>query len=389
MKRIIISILLLFISLTLASCDEVITNPNDQYCVAGDVEGVYLCEKRISSYFDTVISLKLYYDDEAEYDLIEIFDYFEETLETYHKYFDKYNEYDGINNVYTINNSSGEILIDEILYDAIEFALENDSVITKNDLPLFDIALGPVLDIWHDARDSQYCDETLEFGISYCPVPVIDTENTTYNIDPEDVILNANNSSISFEKPDMSIDLGGFAKGYATDVLTEYLDNLNIKYLLNVGNSNVYANGVNPNNDDGYYYIALTRPNTDFIDYSGLTNDERLDLLYYHFIKLPSNLALVTSGINQRFFKDIDSQEIYHHIIDPTTYYPGGFSKSVTIVYPDSGMADLLSTAIFLLPIEEALTFVNNYDDLEAVFYVDDDTVLYSDGFSEYIHYLE
>lgn len=388
MKKIIISFLIIFIAITLSSCDEVVTNPNDQYCVAGSTDGVYLCEKRVSSYFDTIVSLKIYYDTEAEYDIIEIFEYFEDTLKTYHEYFDKYNEYDDINNVYTINHSTEALVIDEILFDAIKFALDNDDIIIRGDFPLFDIALGPILEIWHDARDSDECNDFLEFGVSYCPAPEID-EDIEYNIDPDDIILDSQNMTIRFDKPNMSLDLGGYGKGYVTKVLSEYLDMLNIKYLLNVGNSNVYAHGINPNNDDGYYYIALTRPNTDFIDYSDLTQEEQLELLYFHFIKLPENMALVTSGINQRYFKELVTEDIYHHIIDPNTYYPGGYCKSITIIYPDSSMADLLSTALFLLPVNEALTFVNNYENLEAVWYLEDDTILYSDNFEQYIHYLE
>ncbi|MCK4551307.1 MAG: FAD:protein FMN transferase [Tenericutes bacterium] len=388
MKKLFITISILIITITLSSCNLIVSptttsssavdSPNADYCVLGQYDDVYLCEKKTTSYFDTTVSLKLYYDENDNYDVLEIFDYFEDTLETYHQYLDKYNEYLGINNVYTINHSDEPLVIEEILFGAIEFALDNDNLITKDDIPLFDIALGPVLEIWHDARNSDDCSNTTEMGISYCPVPT-EIDGVTFNINPSDIILNSSNMTIDFASENMSIDLGGYGKGYVTKVISDHLDTLNIKYLLNVGNSNVFAGGTNPNSEDGYYYIALIKPVTEF----QLINE------YFQYIQMPSGIALVTSGVNQRYFKDVVTSEIYHHIIDPTTYYPGGYCKSITIVYPDSAMADLLSTAIFLLPLDEALEFVNNYEDLEAVWYVDDDNIIYSDGFDQYVYLLE
>ncbi|MCK5731466.1 MAG: FAD:protein FMN transferase [Tenericutes bacterium] len=377
MKKIFVAISILVMAITLTSCNKVVS-PNDDYCIQGKYDDVYLCEKKTTSYFDTTISLKLYFDENDNYDVLEIFEYFEDTLETYHQYLDKYNEYPGINNVYTINQLDQPLVIDEILFNAIEFALINENLIIKDNIPLFDIALGPVLEIWHAARNNINCSNTTEIGISYCPVPT-GIEDISYNINPSDILLNSNDMTIDFASENMSIDLGGYGKGYVTKVISDHLDSFGIKYLLNVGNSNVFAGGTNPNNEDGYYYIALIKPVTEF----QIVNE------YYQYIKMPAGKAIVTSGINQRYFKDVDTFDVYHHIIDPTTHYPGGFCKSITIIFPDSALADLLSTAIFLLPLDEALEFVNNYESLEAVWYVNDDNIIYSDSFEQYIYEIE
>nr|HPJ24456.1 FAD:protein FMN transferase [Bacillota bacterium] len=329
-----------------------------------------------TSYFDTTISLKLYHTSSDDYDIEDIFTYFEETISLYHQYMDKYHPYDDINNVYTINHSDGPVVLDPILFDAIEYALVNENIILVENTPLFNIALNPVLDIWHDARESDSCDYSIESGIAYCEVPKDLIDGQSFNTNPADIVLDDSSMTISFLKENMSIDLGGMSKGYVSQIIADHLNDLGVKFLLNNGNSNIVAGGVNPNNVDGLYYIALTKPST----------DAEIVSSYFIYLKIPEDMAVVSSGNYQRFFKGIDDHLVYHHIIDPFTYYPGGDSMSVTIIYPDSGLSDILSTAIYLLDQADALAFVESYPDLEAIWYDYNGTYTYSSGFEQYIY---
>ena len=70
----------------------------------------------------------------------------------------------------------------------------------------------------------------------------------------------------------------------------------------------------------------------------------------------------------------------YHHIIDPETLYPALLWRSVTIVCADSGAADALSTALFLMTQEEGLALLSQFD-AEAMWVAADGAVYYSPGF--------
>ncbi|HOO11375.1 MAG TPA: FAD:protein FMN transferase [Bacillota bacterium] len=66
--------------------------------------------------------------------------------------------------------------------------------------------------------------------------------------------------------------------------------------------------------------------------------------------------------------------------IDPDTLMPGEHSKAVTVVTEDSGMADLISTAVFLMPYQEGREFVEGLDGAEAVWVLQEGRVEATEG---------
>ena len=85
----------------------------------------------------------------------------------------------------------------------------------------------------------------------------------------------------------------------------------------------------------------------------GIQNPEGGEYLHTVYVKTG---AVVTSGDYQRTYWVGDQS--YHHIIDPDTQMPARYWRSVTVVCEDSALADALSTALFLLPLQQGRALV-------------------------------
>ncbi len=169
----------------------------------------------------------------------------------------------------------------------------------------------------------------------------------------------------------MASDLGAVAKGYATELVARYAaEELGwTAFLLDVG-GNVRAVGGKPTlADPTPFTIGVQNPDTDSA------------VSYVETVKL-QDAAAVTSGDYQRFFTV--EGERYAHIIDPDTLHPAQHIRAVTVVCADSGLADVLSTALFTLPVEAGLTLLQEFSDAEAVWVLADGTLRYSPGFGAY-----
>lgn len=326
------------------------------------------CNISFSQYLNTYITLTVYYDSaNMNSEMGTVFTEVENILSDYHELANKYDAFEGVVNVKTINDDPTTThILDERLFDMIEFSLDHQDEVNN----LFNIALGPVLQVWHDYREN--CNT-----ISYCAVPELsELQVPDQYTNPDDIILNSTNKSITMSE-NMSIDLGGISKGYISNVINEYLNTLDIDgYLFNNGQSNISVGGIHPLRDHEKYILATSDPErASSIDYPGFIT-----------IRLGDNDQLVTSGDNQQFYMVGDV--LYHHIINPNTLYPERFSRTVSIIINgDAGLADLYSTAIFTMSMEDGLAFVNSKDEIEAVWYELDGTITYSTGFED--KYLE
>ena len=70
-------------------------------------------------------------------------------------------------------------------------------------------------------------------------------------------------------------------------------------------------------------------------------------------------------------------------MIDPDTLYPAVYFRSVSIITEDSGLADFLSSAVFLMSYEDGLKLINSLDGVEAIWLLEDGQIRMSDGLKD------
>ena len=73
----------------------------------------------------------------------------------------------------------------------------------------------------------------------------------------------------------------------------------------------------------------------------------------------------MTSGVYERYFT-VDGVR-YHHIIDRDTLMPALYYDSLTVITPDSALADALSTALFCMPWEDGNELAKEIGNVEVL----------------------
>ena len=178
--------------------------------------------------------------------------------------------------------------------------------------------------------------------------------------------------------PGQQIDLGGIGKGYTSQRVTELLRQAGITSAMVSLGGNIQCLGAKP--DGNPWNIGIRDP-----------FGEEL----YAAVRV-TDKAVITSGGYERYFEDPETGTVYRHILDPRTGFPAekGLS-SVSIVTSDGTLGDGLSTALYIMGLEEATQYWQAHRDaFEAVFITDDGTLYATEGLrgsltSQYdIHYL-
>ena len=314
-------------------------------------------------YFDTATTLVGYAESEAEFDAV--CTQIKDLLKEYHQLYDIYHRYDGVNNLCVVNAlHDGEhqpVQVDDKLMDLLLYARDLYAT-TQGKM---NVAMGSVLSIWHRYRTAGISDPAT------AALPrMTELKAAAEHTDIADVMLDETTSTVHLTDPEMLLDVGAIAKGYAVECIALYLEDQGISgYILNVG-GNVRCVGGRP--DGKAWSVGVENPDT--------ADKENP---YIAYLKLEGK-SLVTSGSYQRYYTVGGKQ--YHHIIDPETLMPGTNFRSVSVLCTHSGRADALSTALFTMSYEQGKALVESLNDVEAMWVLPDGEQRFSTGFQAYMY---
>lgn len=319
--------------------------------------------------FDTVTTILGYADSEEKFSEFaqSVYDH----LKDYHELYDIYNDYEGINNIKTINDNAGiaPVKVDRRIIELLKYGREAYTLSEGT----VNIAYGAVLAVWHTYREEGSDDPV---NAKLPPMDLL--QEKAKHTDIDQIIIDEQDSTVYLPDPEMRLDVGAIAKGYATERVTKELIAEGChNALLSVG-GNVRAIGSKgPGINDTANTSAGTAWNV------GIQNpDLESEEPYLDILKL-TDISLVSSGDYERYYT-VDGKR-YHHIIDPATLMPATYFRAVSIVTEDSGLADALSTTIFNLPYEEGLKLIEGLTDTEALWVFTDGTMKYSSGFEAFL----
>ncbi|MDP4118000.1 MAG: FAD:protein FMN transferase [Bacillota bacterium] len=231
--------------------------------------------------------------------------------------------------LYALNNSKDQSI--EFNKQTLE-VLSVAEKVRESSGGAFNIAVKPLVDAWG-------------FGGKYNKVPSKAEIADALRIMANTKIVTSGNT-VSLPGGG-ALDLGGIAKGYASDRSVQYLKKYNVEYAVLDYGGNILTYGVKP---DKSKFVVGIKSDADNI-----------------FAKIKVGACcVITSGDYERYF--IENGKKYHHILDPATGYPADSGlTSVTIISDKGVLADALSTACFVLGREKGMELAKSYG-VSAVF---------------------
>lgn len=216
----------------------------------------------------------------------------------------------------------------------------------------FDITIAPLVTAWGITSDTPRVPSQEEIASL---LPLVGSEHV--HIDGKRVTLDAG----------CSVDLGGIAKGYASDRVAQIFREQGV-----TGTASARRERLCQRKEERRQRVARGRTvtaNTD--DYAAVLALE--------------DVFAITSGGYQRNFTAPDGT-VYQHILDPKTGCPVQSDLlSVTIVSDSGTLADACSTALYVMGEQEAVNFWRQTGGFEMVLITADGRLLYTPGLAEKI----
>ena len=196
----------------------------------------------------------------------------------------------------------------------------------------FDPTSGPLVKLWSACRAAGRVPTDGE--IQSC-LSIVGADHVHFN-DAE--------HTVEFDAAGIELNLGGIGKGYALDRIAGEMQGKDLDaFLLHGGYSSILA--VGDHNETGGWPVGIGNP---------LFTDRRMGTL------LLKDKAMSTSGSNIQYYRVGGKR--YGHILDPRTGWPIENLLSVTVLANTAAEADALSTAFFVMGLENARSCCDTLD---------------------------
>ncbi len=306
------------------------------FLLTGCSKDDYLTEEYDYFYFDTPINIKIYHTSKDKIDFKEVDEGIDQILNSIQKEFDPNDP----NSTLSKLNETGSLNVSDEFKTILEETI--DACHTSG--YRYDPSSGTLIDLWSINNENHIASEK--------------------EVNEAKKYIGCDNLKVEGNKVSMpkgyKLDFGSIVKGYAADEIESFLKSEGVySGILNLG-GNIQTIGLKPNGDN--YKIAIMKP-----EIYNFTNENAL-------IMDVGSKAVVTSGINQRFFEE--DGKIYHHIIDAKQGYPVDNGLASVTIISDKGIdADTLSTVVFIMGLEEGYNFIESLDGIDAVFITRDKNI--------------
>lgn len=246
----------------------------------------------------------------------------------YNNLFDAFNEYENINNIYTINNTNEEVVVNKELFNALELA----KYYFEQTKGYFNPYLGELSFAYKEAFNKNNETNILELPSKSF------VDSCLQNIDEFELILNKSNFTVQ-RKGNAKIDLGAFGKGFAIQKVKELFKENDVQYyFINGGNSSTYFTS----KVDGSEYKASIK------------------YLNNKYIKIKDASLGVSSVFEQ--LVEVDGRR-YTHIIDPFTGKNESPYDFAIVKHEDPLLTDIFSTVLMILNDEQMIKkFSDEFD---------------------------
>ena len=229
--------------------------------------------------------------------------------------------------------------------------LKNAKEYAQRSAGLFDITIAPLTTLWDSYKKMH-------------AVPVWEAvQERLKHLGCRGIVLDEQENAVGLSSKGQMIDLGGIAKGCASDRICSIIRQYGIQSGYTDFGGNVAVVGGKP--DGSAWKIGIRHPRKS----NALVG-----------VASVRDCSVVTSGDDQRYYCDKNGVR-YHHILDPRTGYPANSGlASVTVIAASGEVADVLSTALFIAGEDQGKELLRHFPNVDAIYVREDGRIVLTPG---------